>query len=80
MNVVDSDKAYHLFYNHWNTVTEDNGASYYELFWACSSVLEKTNICGGVAEGYTANTNVPAVMIRNVKFATTYLGSSLYPN
>ena len=80
MNVIDPTKDYHLFYNHWNTVTEDSGASYYELFWACSSVLSGKDICGAVSETYTANTNVPAVLIRNVKFATTYLGSSLYPN
>ena len=80
MNVVDNSKAYHLFYNHWNSVTASNGATYYELFWACTSVLASKNICGAYAETYTANSKIPAVLIRNVKFATTYLGSSLYPN
>ena len=40
MNVVDSTKSYHLFYNHWNTITETNGVSYYELNWACSSTVK----------------------------------------
>ena len=62
------------------TTTTDNGATYYELFWACTSKIANKDICGAVDESYTANTNLPVVMIRKVKFSTEYVGFSLYPN
>jgi len=47
----------------------DNTASYYELFWACTSILPLKNICGGIDETYTSNSNVPSVMIKKVQFS-----------
>ena len=78
--MLDVSKSYHLFYNHWSKNTADNGVTYYELFWACTTVLPLKNICGAVDESYTENVNVPVVMLKKIKFSTDYAGFSLYPN
>ena len=81
MNIITTiNTAYLRYFNHWSLLTEENGATRYELFWACTSKVPQQNICGGVAETYTASSSIPAVMMRNVKFTSTYNGPSLYPN